>query len=272
MRQARTRRFIVSTLDNRTTVITPLIPSKPRLRFMTDAGLGAAGDADAAAQAAATALAAKNAADAAAAAAKPPWGDDPTKFDPNKAWTLIENLRGEVAAAKGDKTELTTRLTAAETKFNQFAQGLGGLLGFEAPETDPEKLQAKVTDLSTQITEKDSTITKAQADLKAANLSTQVAILGGPLGANIPLLLNNEEFKTSIASVEPTDGAALTAAITKALQANAALKQPPTRSGAGEHTGPTIQTLESQLKAAQEKKDLVETIRLKQAIAAARKA
>lgn len=252
-------------------VITPLIPTKPRLRFMTDAGAGAGGDAAAQAAAAATAQATKDAADA-AAAAKPPWGDDPTKFDPAKAWNLITNLRKDVEATKGDKTELLGKLTAAETKFDQFTKGLGGLLGFEAPETDPVKLQEKVTELGTKVAEGNTNLTKAQADLKAANLSTQVAIIGAPLGANIPLLLANEEFKTSIASVEPTDGAALTAAITKALQANAALKQPPLRSGAADHTGATIQTLESQLKAAQEKKDLVETIRLKQAISAARRA
>lgn len=231
-------------------------------------GEGGAGGDDAAAQTAA----AKAAADAAAASggSAPPWGDDPSKFDPDKAWKLIENLRSEVATAKGDKTALTDRLAAAEGKFEQFTKGLGGLLGFEEPETDPAKLQEKVTSLSTQIAEKDTNLTKAQADIKARDVSLAVAMAAPSLGANTKLLLANEEFKNSIASVEPTDEAAITAAINKALQANAALKQPPPRSGAGEHTGPTVQSLEAQLKTAEEKKDVRETIRLKRAISAAR--
>jgi len=85
------------------------------------------------------------------------------------------------------------------------------------------------------------------------------------------MLLSNEQFKTSIASVEPTDEAAITAAIHQALQANAALKATPSRSGGGEHQGATVQSLEAQLAAATKAKDMTETIRLKQQIAAARR-
>ena len=91
-------------------------------------------------------------------------------------------------------------------------------------------------------------------------------------GGNPALLLTNEKFKTSIASVEPTDEAAVKAAITQALQDNAALKATPSRSGSGEHQGATVQSLEAQLKTAEEKKDFRETIRLKRAIASARTA
>lgn len=221
---------------------------------------------DAAAQAAA-----KAAADAAAASAStPPWGDDPTKFDPDKAWKLIENLRAEVATAKGDKTALTDRLTAAEGKFDQFTKGLGGLLGFEEPETDPAKLQEKVTDLSSKVEAANGELTKAQVDIKTARLEREVAILAPTLGANAKLLLANEQFKTSIAAAEPTDEAAITAAIQKAVQDTPTLKATSPRSGGGEHKGAAVQTLEAQLAKAVESKDLTETIRLKRAIAAAK--
>lgn len=198
-----------------------------------------------------------------------PWTKE--NFDPDRAFKLVENLRSDLADTK---TKTAAAIAAAAEKAQkdtlaQFAKLLGG---GEQEETDPVKLAAKVTDLSTQIAAKDGDLTKAQAAAKAGQLSTQVAILSHGLGANPKLLLSNEQFKTSIASVEPTDEAAITAAITKALQANAALKATPSRSGSGEHQGATVQTLEAQLKAATEKKDFVETIRLKQAIAAARKA
>lgn len=235
------------------------------IRFMADGG-GAEGAGDAAAQGAA---AQQN------NAPKPPWGDDPSKFDPDKAWTLIQNVKGDLAAEKTKRDEAIATAVAqatADAQKNTLAEFAKLLTGEGAPETDPAKLNEALTGLKTQLGEKDTALTTAAAEAKTAAVALQVAILGGPLGANIPLLLANEQFKTTIASVEPTDGAAITAAITQALQANAALKQPPARSGAGEHTGPTIQSLEAQLKAAVEKKDVGESIRLKRAIAAARQA
>ncbi|GAA1915268.1 hypothetical protein GCM10009775_04620 [Microbacterium aoyamense] len=242
------------------------------IRFF-DGENGAAGAGDAAAQAAAAqaAAAAANANANKDGAAKPPWGDDPTKFDPDKAWNLIQNVKGDLAQEKAKRdTAIADAVAAAEKNIlGNIAKALGG---GEQVETDPAKLQASVADLTSKVGEKDTALTAAAAQVKAGQVALQVAILGAPLGANIPLLLTNEQFKTAIASVEPTDQAAITAEITKALQANAALKQPPARSGAGDHTGPTVETLESQLKAAEEAKDFSATIRLKRAIAAARRA
>jgi len=231
----------------------------------------AAGQADAAAAAAAGAGAAGAGAGAdagAGAATDAPWTKD--NFDPERAWALLQNVRSDLDKAKTGKTAAEQKAQESADRFEQFTKGLGGLLGFEAPETDPAKLQAKVTDLSSQVQAKDGDLSKAQADLKARDLT--IAVLQSPAArdANTALLLNNEQFKTTIASVEPTDGAAITAAITKALQDNAALKATPSRSGGGEHQGATVQSLEAQLATATEKRDFKETIRLKQAIAAAR--
>lgn len=196
-----------------------------------------------------------------------PWTSE--NFDPERAGRLVANLRKDLDdhRAKSEAAIAAAAEKAQKDTLAQFAKLLGG---GEQEETDPEKLKAKVTDLSTQIAEKDTNLTKAQADLKARDVSLAVAMAAPTLGANTKLLLANEEFKTSIASVEPGDEAAITAAITKALQANAALKQPPPRSGAGEHTGPTVQSLEAQLKKAEEEGNVRESIRLKRSIAAAR--
>lgn len=247
-------------------------PSKFELRgirFMADnEGADGAGAGDAAAQAAAAAAAAAGQQNS---DPKPPWGDDPSKFDPDKAWKLIQNVKADLAETKS-KTDAAIAAAAEKAQKDTLAQFGRLLTGEQAPETDPTKLNEALTGLKGQLTEKDTALTTAQQEAKAGQVALQVAILGGPLGANIPLLLTNEQFKTAIASVEPTDQAAITAEITKALQANAALKQPPRSSGDVAPTGPTVQSLEAQLKAAEESKNQGEIIRLTRAIVHARNA
>ena len=249
--------------DTRTApVILPIIPSKPRLRFMTDpAPVGVVPPV-------VTPPVVTPPVVTPPVDTKPPWGDDPTKFDPDKAWALIQNLRTD-AEKRQEKTDAAIAAAAEKAQKDTLAQFAKLLAGAEEPETDPVKLAAKVTDLSSQIAEKDTNLTQAQAQVKAANLETAIAILAPTLGANTKLLLSNAEFKTSIASAEPTDEAALTAAITKALQVNAALKQPPAASGAGDHTGPTVQSLEAALAQAIKDGDVGASITLKRRIAAA---
>lgn len=229
------------------------------IRFMSDAA-GAAGAGDAAAAAAAAAQA-STAGDAGAA------GTDETKFDA----AYVKTLRDEAAQNRVAAREAKDSAAATEKKFSDFIASLGAAAGFgEQQETDPAKLQAKVTDLSTQITDRDSTITKGEAAIKAANLFTAVAVLAHGLGGSAKLLLANAEFKTSIASVDPTDEAAITAKITAAIQANAALKVTPSSSGSSEHTGGQTQALEAQLAAAEKAGDVMQSITLKRRIAAAK--
>jgi hypothetical protein len=47
----------------------------------------------------------------------PPWGDD---FDAETAWTLVQNLRGEVKGLKTDKVALKTERDAFEAKVTEF--------------------------------------------------------------------------------------------------------------------------------------------------------
>lgn len=200
--------------------------------------------------------------------ATPPWGDDPTKFDPGKAWNLIQNLRTDLSAEKGKRdTAIAEAVAAAEKSIlGSIAKALGG---GEQQETDPAKLQQSVADLTSTVAAKDSELTAAAAQVKAGQVALQVALHAPALGGNTALLLANEQFKNSIASVEPTDEAAIKAEITKALQANAALKQPPTRSGDVTPTGPTVQSLQEQLATAQKDGDIPTTIALKRRLAEA---
>ena len=228
---------------------------------------GAGGDAATQAAAAAATQAAADAASANSGDSNAPWTKE--NFDPDRAFKLVENLRADLADSK-TKTDAAIAAAAEKAQKDTLAQFAKLLGGGEQEETDPVKLAAKVTDLSTQIAAKDGELTTAQAAAKAGALTTQVAILAHGLGGNAKLLLSNEQFKTSIASVEPTDEAAIQAAITKAIQANAALKATPGRSGSGEHQGATVQGLEAQLAAAEKSGDVALSITLKRRIAAAK--
>ncbi|MDJ0323176.1 hypothetical protein QMG61_05290 [Cryobacterium sp. PH31-AA6] len=223
------------------------------IRFINEPGDGTGAGGDAAAQAAAAAAGT---------------GEEPKVFDA----AYVSSIRAEAAANRVAANEAKAAAEANKTQFADFIKSLGAAAGFGAQEeTDPAKLQAKVTDLSTQITDRDSTITQGQAAIKAANLSTAVAVLAHGLGGSARLLLANADFKTSIASVDPTDEAAITAKITAAIQANAALKTTPSSSGSSEHTGGQILDLEKLLAAAQKAGDVGTSISLKRRIAAAKR-
>jgi len=194
---------------------------------------------------------------------KPPWGDDPTKFDPDKAWKLIQNVKGDLETEKSKREQA---IKDAVTQAQQsWTQQIGQALGItKVEETDPAKLNESITELTAKVSEKDAAI---------AAKDRTIAVLTNPAirAANGPALLADKAFQDSIASVEPTNEAAITAAIAQRLQANPALKATPSRSGSGEHQGATVQSLETQLAAAQEKGDKTETIRLKMELAAARR-
>lgn len=232
-------------------------PTKFQVRGIRFAeGEDGAGAGDAAAQAAAAA-----AADAGGDAAAP-WTKE--NFDPERAHKLVENLRGDLAKQK-TSTDAAIAAAVAQAQKETMAQFAKLLTGEKEAETDPVKLAATIA-------EKDTALTVAQDAIADAQRTAQAAIHGTALGANVTALLADPTFKTTLASVDPAKEADIKSAITQALQANAALKQPPRSSGDLAPTGPTVQSLEAQLKAAEEKKDITASISLKRQIAAARSA
>ena len=82
----------------------------------------------------------------------PPWGDDPDKFDPDKAWRLIQNVRGDL-----DKTR--ARAEEAERKASEFE---------DSQKTDQQKLE-----------ERASNAEKKAADLEPEVLRLRVALRKG---------------------------------------------------------------------------------------------
>jgi hypothetical protein len=166
----------------------------------------------AAADAAVTAKAAadKVAADAAAekakqdAAVKPPWGDS-TEFNPEKAWTLIQNLREE---SKTTKAAAEKAVSDGVAKARQdLTDGLAKALGLKTDDSlDPAKLQEELA--------------KSQVQSRQSTVELAVFRTADAAGANPAALLDSRSFLSSIEGVDPYNTDALKAAIATAITEN----------------------------------------------------
>lgn len=143
------------------------------------------------------------------AAKQPPWGD-PENFNPEKAWELIQSLRA--SDRPGKVTELETRLTEMQTAQQQQMDALAKALGLKSDDTppDPEKLTQEVG--------------AAQEQARVAQRELAVYRLAGTHEANANELLDSASFLASIKDVDPTDQAAMDAAIKAAVESNPKFK------------------------------------------------
>ena len=152
--------------------------------------------------------------------------------DPAAARAEIEKLRKQ----NGDDRILAKK-TAADEARNELLQKLGLTKEGEAA-PDPAQLAA---DLAAERTAK-TTTARELAIFKAASAA----------GADPAKLLDSNSFMTSVQGLDPTDGNAVTAAITAAVTANASLKAARAAGASGiEQTGGTGeqgQITEQQLK------------------------
>lgn len=160
-----------------------------------------AAEASAAAVQAVAAAAQAAAAKAIDAAPADPWDD------PAAARTEIEKLRRENGA---DRTNAKT--AAAEEARSALAQQIGKALGFVADDTpvDPQKLTADLT--------------AAQTSAKQATLELAVYKAASAVKADASALLDSRSFLEQVSTIDPTDSAALAAAITAATTSNPRLK------------------------------------------------
>lgn len=143
---------------------------------------------------------------------QPPWGK-PENFDAEKAWELIQNLRTE----KGDPAkvaELEGKLTEFQTQQQQQMDAIAKALGLKQDEPpDPEKLAAQVSEEQTRARDAQVQLTVYR---RAANAE-----------ANANALLDSAKFLASLKDVDPSDEAAVDAAIKAAVEANPLLKATP---------------------------------------------
>ncbi len=129
--------------------------------------------------------------------------------DPIAAKAEIERLRRENGAARTN-----AKAQAAEDAKKELAQTIGKALGFVEDEPiDPA-----------QLTE---SLTVAQSQAKQAQVALAVYQNAGTVGDPVALL-DSTTFLKSVADIDPTDTAAITAAIEAAVAANPRLGAAPT--------------------------------------------
>lgn len=125
--------------------------------------------------------------------------------DPAALKAEILRLRGENAS-----TRTNAKAQAADDARKQLAQEIGKALGLVADETDPAKLTEKLT-----ASQAESTDTKRElAVFKAA----------AGAGADPAKLLDSRSFLATVKNIDPTDAAAIAAAVKVAVDTNPAFK------------------------------------------------
>lgn len=99
-----------------------------------------------------------------------PWEDG--EFDAEKAWTLIQNLRGDIRTLKADKEQLTAERDTAQAESTQR-------------QTRIEQLEAEAIAANDTIAEKDKDLTDLQTLRAKENLLIEEG-LPRSLAENIP--------------------------------------------------------------------------------------
>lgn len=142
--------------------------------------------------------------------AEPPKAADPAPKanpwdDPKAAQAEIERLRRENGSER-----VNAKAQAAEEAKKELAQTIGKALGLVEDEPiDPAKLT--------------ESLTVAQTEAKQARVELAVFRNASAAGGDPAALLDSTSFLKSLDGIDPNDGAAVQAAISKAVEANARL-------------------------------------------------
>lgn len=165
----------------------------------------------------------------------------------NHVLAEVARSRREAADARGAKTR------AANDARAEVAQTIGKALGLVPEESDPAKVSERLAAVTTE----------------AQQAKVELAVFRAAEGkANAAALLDSRSFAQKIATVDPTDAVAITAAITAAVAENPAFGLPesrrlpapnPAQGGAALGGAPS---LDDQIAAAQKACNFREVIRL----------
>lgn len=142
---------------------------------------------------------------------------------PDWAQKIISDARAGEARYRNEAK------TAAETAVKDFSDKFASALGLkEEAAADPEALTKSLT----------------EAQSKAAQSARELAIFkaAAATGADPSRLLDSNSFMTSVAQVDPADGAAITAAIQAAITANNTLKAVQAAAASGTELGGSGET------------------------------
>jgi hypothetical protein len=192
----------------------------------------------------------------AAAAPEAPKEDAKTNVweNPDTAKAEIERLRRENAASRTNAKQ-----QAADEARSELANTIGRALGLVKDEpVDPQELTQQLT--------------ASQAAAKSAQVELAVFRAAASTDADASALLDSRTFLAKVADIDPSDSAAIQAAITEAVTANPRLGKAATAPGLkpnpaqGRSASPPA-TVAEQIAAAQAAGDTRTVLRLKAALA-----
>ena len=183
---------------------------------------------------------------------EPPKAEEPKANpweDPVAAEAEIKRLRQEAGAARTN-----AKAQAAEDARTELAQTIGKALGLVEDEPiDPAELT--------------KSLTAAQADAKKAQVALAVYQNAGTVGDPVALL-DSTTFLASVADIDPSDTAAIQAAIARAVESNPRLAvapgepRVPAPNPAQGASGGGAPDLDAQIAAAQKSGDVRQAIHL----------
>lgn len=136
---------------------------------------------------------------AAPPAKQPPWGSA-EEFDPERAWTLLQNKDADIAAerAKREKAVEDAKTAAAQTAreeaYREFGKSLGIVKDDEAPTV--EGLQAALQ-------ERDTKLSASDARVLALSVENAVLKYSDKHGADADALSDSSSFTSQLKALDP---------------------------------------------------------------------
>lgn len=154
--------------------------------------------------------------------------DDAGKTDAEKVEDLPEWAQKQIRDLRKENGDRRTKLTAAEEQQREVVKAFAKAAGIELPgdedkQTDPAELTQKLT--ASQQAQRDTALELAL--YKSASTA----------GADPTKLLDSRSFMATVKDVDPTDAAAVKAAIDKAVTENPMLKAQAAGKSSADHAG-----------------------------------
>lgn len=128
---------------------------------------------------------------AAAPTAPPPWERDGQPFDPEKAWNLVQSLRGENDKLKTGRQELQTTAEQAKTVAQQAQDRANAILRAAGFNPDGTEAAADPQELADQYL---AQAQEAQDAAWGAGANLTLYQVGADLGANVAALRDSVSF------------------------------------------------------------------------------
>lgn len=166
---------------------------------------------------------------------KPPWADNPDLYDPEKAATLIANLRADKAAAD-DRVTAAVAEAVANAQAD-LAQKIGKSLGLVADETP-----ASAEELTASIREKDDTIASQATQIQELTATNAVLRFADRLNADVDELTDSSSFQGKLKALDTSASdydSQVEALIKDAVDQNARFRKTQVASRSGGATPPS---------------------------------